>query len=132
MATQRPSHRVEVGTITTRKQPDEFAYPLRRDEFDALLEAETFAEVKRWRDIAFTSAVASFVGFLGTLACIDWDQVRLGQKWLPILFLALLGSTAVSSIAVLVVQQSRIRWAQDFSAFSRVKARILAFFQLPQ
>ena len=130
--TRKPvsSYPVEVGgTITIRVRPDEIAYPLRRDEFDALMEGEPLAEEKRWRDIALASAVAFFVGLLGTIDVIDWGQVWIARQWGHLLLVAAIGAGTTGWLVVLGVQHNRIRRIRDCSVFTRVKTTIEAFFE---
>jgi hypothetical protein len=119
---------VEVGRVAIRKHPDELVYPLRRDEFDVLLEVEALAEEKRWRDVALGSGVASLVGLLGILAAVDWSQISLAREWVPVLFVALLGMATVGSVILFIVEEARVRRVQG-SGFSNVSARIKNFLE---
>jgi hypothetical protein len=124
------SHSIQVGGgIKVRPRPDELAYPLRRDEFDALLEGEPLKEEKRWHDIALASSIASLVGLLGALDLTHWSEVWVGRQWGHLLVLAVLGAGSIGWLTVFGVQRNRIRHSRDLSAFTRVAAGIKAFFE---
>ncbi len=107
------------------EQPAERVFPLRREQFDLLCEGET---MRQEFGLSVATFISSAVGLIGLLATVDWStafaQKKLGPfVWTGLLAAAVLASGVVGGLA------HRRGSGKDRSGYSRVKSKILEFFQ---
>lgn len=117
------------GGMIVPTQPQEMAYPLRRDTFDLLCETETINEDLRWRDIALAFFAASFAGIVGLLGSIDWTATLTNKSWTPIIATGALGVLTFSSFIIFLIQRGKIKRKPVATGYWRAKQRIIDWYQ---
>jgi hypothetical protein len=116
------------GTIIIPPQPNEPAFPLRREQFDLLCEGEV-SEQRTVRDICVAVLASSAVGLVGLLATIDWDSAVREARKAPFIWTAILAILVCAAAVTGAVAQWRVSRTRAQSGYSRVKRRISDFFE---
>lgn len=116
------------GGLAVPTQPSEMAYPLRRDQFELLCEAETINDDKRWRDGALGFFAAAVAGFIGLLATLDWDSTFTNKHWPTVIFTGALGVLTLTSAVIFIYFLFRVRRKHETGGFSRVKSQIKKWY----
>jgi hypothetical protein len=123
----KPTLSAVGGTMVIPPQPDEAAYPLRREQFDLLCEGE-ISEERTVRDICIAVFVSAFVGLIGLLATVDWNTaIREGRR-APFIWTASLAVAVFASLVSGATAQWRLSRIRTCSGYSRVRKRISDFF----
>ncbi len=120
--------RLTVGEVVVVGQPEEVAYPLRREQFDMLCEGEALTNDARWRDVSLSVSVAALMGLMAQIMTLDWNHaLGTGEKMVLILT-GILAVLFLSSSVLFVYVCIRVRRQITKSGYARIKAKIEHYF----
>lgn len=125
--TQEP--RISVGgEVVVPTQPQEVAYPLRREIFDILCEGESAKSDERWRDVAISVFATSVLSLITILATVDWDRIHPVKNKLGFLLFLLIAAITLSSLFMVIFFNRRVFGQKPPSVYARVKGNIEKWF----
>lgn len=128
--TSVPEPIVSVGRgLVVLAQPEEVAYPLRREEFDMLCEGEGCTRDERWRDVLIAVAVTALVGLCALVLTVDWGQALVSWKWVALVVVLVQAVLFVSGAVISIFLHLRVRRQAASSGYARVKSKIGRYFR---
>ncbi len=128
--TSVPEPTVSVGGgVVVSAQPEEVAYPLRREEFDMLCEGEGCTRDERWRDVLIAVAATALVGLCALVLTVDWRQAIVSWKWVAFIIVLVQAVLFVSGTVISIFLHLRVRRQAASSGYARVKSKIDRYFR---
>ncbi len=119
----------QVGSVVTNPRPNDFGFPMRKDEFEILCEGE-ISEARAGRDLYIGSCVGGVVGLVGVLATTDWATIWQPERrvafvvWGGILLIIVAASATGACI-----HQRRLTRTLRTSPYSRLRSIISTYFE---
>jgi len=119
----------QVGSVVTNPRPNDFGFPIRKDEFEILCEGEV-SEARAGRDLYIGSCVGGVVGLVGVLATTDWTTIWQPERRVAFVVSGaiLIGMVTASAVAA-CIHQKRLTRTRNDSPYSRLRNIISAYFK---
>jgi hypothetical protein len=117
----------QVGSITTRRRPEEMSFPLTNDEFKMLCDGAPGRE-RAGRDLCIGLCIGAAIGLLGIIATVDWASVWTKHGWASFISFLLLFSLMVGAGVGWGIYWCKM--SEENTPCARLEDKISKFFEM--
>lgn len=128
----RQTEEVRIGVgggVVVPTQPQEVAYPLRRETFDVLCEGERTKKDERWRDVSISICATSFLALITMMVTVDWQKMHPDTNLLGFLLVVLVAAIFLATLALSFIFNRKVGQQPASSSYARVKKKIIGWFE---
>lgn len=128
-STYAPGGNIVVGSSVINRLEDEKLVPLKKVEFQVLLEGD-ISNTRASRDLCLGFFLSGVVGLIGLVATIDWDEVFTHDKKAPAFWVLAICVVVAGSAVGAGIFQWLLRKRKQQTAYSSVVGRLRQDFDM--